>query len=189
MLFLPVSKKYTWLQYQKRQTQVPGCTFFSIFCDGLDFRGSPPMVLPPPIVKLFSREARIFFSEPYFFVKRPLFMGAESCEKNESFLATFGPKLWLITLFVHARYGAMKVLCTGLVECGGVFGSKFKSPGHPHARPKNRSPAPARSTWHAAHNAKRPARPTNQYVWHSIWRYQQSACAANRTHARPHGRI
>ena len=51
--------------------------------------------------------------------------------KSESFLATFGPKLWSITLFVHARYGAMKVLCTGLVECGGVFGSKFKSSGHP----------------------------------------------------------
>ena len=31
--------------------------------------GSTPMVLPPPIVKLFSREARIFF-EPYVFVKR-----------------------------------------------------------------------------------------------------------------------
>ena len=53
-------------------------------------------------------------------------MGADSCEKSESFLATFGPKLSSITLFVHARYGAMKVLCTGLVECGGVFGSKFK---------------------------------------------------------------
>ena len=32
-------------------------------------------------------------------------------------------------------------------------GSKFKSSGYPHARPKNRtrSPSPARSTWHAAH--------------------------------------
>ena len=48
-------------------------------------------------------------------------MGAESCEKSESFLATFGPKLWSITLFVHARYGARKVLCTGLMECGGVL--------------------------------------------------------------------
>ena len=28
------------------------------------------MVLPPSIVKLFSRQARIFFFEPYFFVKR-----------------------------------------------------------------------------------------------------------------------
>ena len=52
---------------------------------------------------------------------RPLFMGAESCEKSESFLAIFGPKLWSITLFVHGRYGAMKVLCTGLVEFGGVL--------------------------------------------------------------------
>ena len=82
---------------------------------------------------------------------------------------------------MHARYGAMKVLCTGLVECGGGFGSKFKSSGHPHARPKNRSPSPARSTWHAAHNAKRPARPTNQYVWHSIWRYptKRLRCQSN----------
>ena len=118
------------------------------------------------------------------------FYGSRKLRKSETFLATFGPKLWSIILFVHARYGAMKVLCTGLVECGGVFGSKFKSSGHPHAKPKNRthSPSPARSTWHAAHNAKRPARPTNQYGTQSGG-IQQSACAANRTHARPHGRI
>ena len=30
-------------------------------------------------------------------------MGAESCEKSESFVATFGRKLWSITLFLHAR--------------------------------------------------------------------------------------
>ena len=88
---------------------------------------------------------------------------------------------------MHARYGAMKVLCTGLVECGGVFGSKFKSSGQPHARPKNRtrSPSRARSTSRGAHHAKRPARPTNQYGTQSGG-IQQSACAANRTHARPH---
>ena len=28
------------------------------------------MVLPPPIVELFSREARFFWGGPYFFVKR-----------------------------------------------------------------------------------------------------------------------
>ena len=62
--------------------------------------------------------------EPVFMVFchiRPLFMGAESCEKSESFVATLGRKLWSITLFVQARYGVMKVLCTGLVECGGVL--------------------------------------------------------------------
>ena len=48
-------------------------------------------------------------------------MGAESCEKSESFVATFGQKLSSITLFVQARYGARIVLCTGLVECGGVL--------------------------------------------------------------------
>ena len=115
---------------------------------------------------------------------RPLFMGAESCEKSESFLATFGPKLWSITLFVHARYGPMKVLVHG---SGGmrrrVWFKIQKGSGHPHARPKNRtrSPSPARSTWHAAHNAKRPARPNNQYVWHSIWRYptKRLRCQSN----------
>ena len=36
-------------------------------------------------------------------------------------MATFGRKLSSIALFVHARYGARKVLYTGLVECGGVL--------------------------------------------------------------------
>ena len=109
------------------------------------------------------------------------FYGSRKLKKRESFFATFGPQLW--SILVHARYGSMKVLCTGLVDCGGVFISKFKSSGHPHARPKNRtrSPSPARSTWHAAHNAKRPARPTNQYVWHSICRYptKRLRCQSN----------
>ena len=54
-------------------------------------------------------------------------MGAESCEKSESFLATFGAKLWAITLFVHARYGTMKVLCTELVGCGRVLVQNSKA--------------------------------------------------------------
>ena len=58
---------------------------------------------------------------------RPLFMGAESCEKSESFVATFGRKLRSVTLFFHARYGAMKVLCTGLVEFGGVLVENSKA--------------------------------------------------------------
>ena len=41
-------------------------------------------------------------------------------KESESFVATFGRKLSSITLLVHARYGARKVLCTGLVECRGV---------------------------------------------------------------------
>ena len=52
---------------------------------------------------------------------RPVFTGAESGEKSERFVATFGRKLSSITLFVHARYGARKFSCTGLVECGGVL--------------------------------------------------------------------
>ena len=62
------------------------------------------------------------------------------------------------------------------------LGSKFKSSGHPHARPQNptRSPSPARSTWHAAHNAKRPMS-SHQPVWHSIWRYptKRLRCQSN----------
>ena len=123
---------------------------------------------------------------------RPLFMGAESCEKSES-LSTFGRTLWSITLFAHARCGRLWGDESFVHGSGGMrrrVGSKFKRSGHPHARPKNRtrSPSPARSTWHAADNAKRPARPTNQYGTQSGG-IQQSACAANRTHARPHGRI
>ena len=48
-------------------------------------------------------------------------MGAESCEKSESFVATFGRKRSSITLFVHDRCWARKGLCTGLVECEGVL--------------------------------------------------------------------
>ena len=42
-------------------------------------------------------------------------------KESESFVATFGRKLSSITLFVHARCGARKVLCTGLMECGDVL--------------------------------------------------------------------
>ena len=45
------------------------------------------------------------------------------------------------------------------------------------AKKRIRSPSPARSPWHAANNAKRPARPTNQYGTQSGG-IQQSACAA-----------
>ena len=49
------------------------------------------------------------------------FYGSRKLRKSERFVAIFGRKLSSITLFVHARYGARKVLCTGLVECGGVL--------------------------------------------------------------------
>ena len=47
-------------------------------------------------------------------------MGAECCKKscNKScklFLQLLSNELW-----VHAHYGATKVLCTALLECGGV---------------------------------------------------------------------
>ena len=51
-------------------------------------------------------------------------MGADSRAKSESLwrrLSEFSS----ITLFVHARYGARKGLCTGLVDCGGVLVQKL----------------------------------------------------------------
>ena len=131
---------------------------------------------------------------------RPLFMGAESCEKSESFVATFGRKLWSITLFLHARYGAMKVLCTGLVEFGGVlvenskaqvltadvfqlFIKKLRSP-PPEAKKSNTQPL-SRTLNLAPSSSHQPiCMALNLEVSN-----KQSACAANRTHARPHGRI
>ena len=84
-------------------------------------------------------------------------MGAESCEKSESFVATFGRKLSSITLFVHARFGARKVLCTGLVECGGVLVIPEKE-------------FPAAKTFRAAHTCRSRQRRAGDevYGWISI---------------------
>ena len=113
-------------------------------------------------------------------------MGSEMCirdrqkvaKESASFMATFGRKLSSITLLVHARYGARKVLCTGLVECGGVLVKiqKFRSPPR-EAKNSNTQPLSRTLNLDAAHHAQRPARPTNQYGTQSGG-IQQSACAA-----------
>ena len=118
-------------------------------------------------------------------------MGAQSCEKSESFVATFGRKLWPITLFVHARYGAMKVLCTGLVECGGVLVEiqKLRSPPR---EDKKSNTQPLFRTLNLARCTQRKA-PSSSHqpvcMALNLEVSNKSACAANRTHARPHGRI
>ena len=50
-------------------------------------------------------------------------MGAKSAAKSYTlvFLQLFELELLPKTLVLHALYGANKVLCTGLVECGGVI--------------------------------------------------------------------
>ena len=47
-----------------------------------------------------------------------------------------------LTLFVHARYGARKVLCTGLMECGGVLVQNSKVQVTPTRRQKLEHAAP-----------------------------------------------
>ena len=65
---------------------------------------------------------RSYFQVWIFFQICSRFLWEQKVAKeSESFVATFGRKLSSITLFVHARYGAKKVLCTGLMECGGVL--------------------------------------------------------------------
>ena len=112
-------------------------------------------------------------------------------KKVKVFLATFGPKLWSITLFVHARYGARKVLCTGLMECGGVLVQNSKVQVTPTRGQKIEHAAPLPhaqlGTLHTTQSAQLV--PTTSMYGTQSGGIQQSACAANRTHARPHGRI
>ena len=121
---------------------------------------------------------------------RPLFMGAESCEKSESFLATFGPKLWSITLFVHARYGARKVLCTGLMECGGVLVQNSKVQVTPTRGQKIEHAAPIPhaqlGTLHTTQSAQLVP-PTSMAL--NLEVSNKAPALLYRTHARPHGRI
>ena len=147
------------------------------------------------VQSLFKRQS-IVFSEylrqsivfPSIFYLDRCLWEQKVAKESESFVATFGRNLSSITLFVHARYGARKVLCTGLMGCGGVLVQNSKVQVTPTRGQKIEHAAPhprAQSTWHAAYHAQRPARPTNQYGTQSGG-IQQSACAANRTHARTH---
>ena len=121
-------------------------------------------------------------------------MGAESCEKSLKFFGNFWSEtlvnntfcarsLWVDESFVHGSGGMRRRVWFKI--------QKLRSLPR-EAKNRTSSPSPARSTWHAAHNAKRPARPTNQYVWHSIWRYptKRLCCQSNSrktswTHLRP----
>ena len=102
-------------------------------------------------------------------------------KESEIFVAIFGRKLSSITLFVHARYGARKVLCTGLMECGGVLVQNSNVQVTPTRGQKIEHAAPLPhaqlGTLHTTQSAL--ARPTNQYGTQSGG-IQQSACAANR---------
>ena len=72
-----------------------------------------------PTRLILTSEQRIILGR--FLISQTAFYGSRKLRKSERFVAIFGRKLSSITLFVHARYGARKVLCTGLVECGGVL--------------------------------------------------------------------
>ena len=117
-------------------------------------------------------------------------MGAESCEKSESFVATFGRKLWSITPFVHARYGAMKVLCTGLVECGGVLVENSKVQVTPTRGQKIEHAAPLPhaqlGTLHTTQSAQLFP-PTSMAL--NLEVSNEAPALLYRNHARPHGRI
>ena len=66
-------------------------------------------------------------------------------------METFGRELLSISLLLHAHYGAKKVLCTGLVECGGVLVQikKIRHPPQAHKK-RTRGPFPAHATRHAS---------------------------------------
>ena len=66
-------------------------------------------------------------------------------------METFGRELLSISLLLHADYGAKKVLCTGLVECGGVLVQikKIRLPPQAHKK-RTRGPFPAHATRHAS---------------------------------------
>ena len=108
---------------------------------------------------------------------RPLFMGAESCEKSQSFVATFGRKLPSTTLFVHARYGAMKVLWNA--EACWFKIQKFRSP--PREAKKSNTQPLSRTLNLARCTPRKAPIASHQRVWHSIWRYptKRLCCQSN----------
>ena len=124
---------------------------------------------------------RSYFQVWIFFQICSRFLWEQKVAKeSESFVATFGRKLSSITLFVHARYGARKVLCTGLMECGGVLVQNSKVQVTPTRGQKIEHAAPLPhaqlGTLHTTQSAQL-VRPTNQYGTQSGG-IQQSACAA-----------
>ena len=96
-------------------------------------------------------------------------------------MATFGRKLSSITLFVHARYGARKVLCTGLMECGGVLVQNSKVQVTPTRGQKIEHAALSRTLNLARCTQRKAPSSSHQPVWHSIWRYptKRLRCQSN----------
>ena len=117
-------------------------------------------------------------------VLRPLFMGAESCEKSKSFLATFGPKLWSKTIFVHARYGAMghESFVHGSGGMRRRVWFKIQKLRSPPREAKKSNTQPLSRTLNLARCTQRKApSSSHQPVWHSIWRYptKRLRCQSN----------
>ena len=106
----------------------------------------------------------------YLFV-RPVLWEQKVAKKSESFVATFGRKLSSITLLVHARYGARKVLCTGLVECGGVLVQNSKVQVTPTRGQKSNTQPLSRTLNLARCTPRKAPSSSHQPVRHSIWRY------------------
>ena len=92
-------------------------------------------------------------------------------KESKSFVATLGRKLSSIALFVHARYGARKVLCTALMECGGVLVQNSKVQVTPTRGQKSNTQPLSRTLNLARCTPRKAPSSSHQLVWHSIWRY------------------
>ena len=117
-------------------------------------------------------------------------MGTESCGRQRKFCGNFWSETFVNNTFVHAGYGARKVLCTGLVECGGVLVKNSKVQVTPtrgqnieHAAP---FPHAQLGTLHTTQSAQLVP-PTSIAL--NLEVSNKAPALLYRTHARPHGRI
>ena len=126
----------------------------------------------------YFRQSIVFSS--IFYSDRSLWE-QKVAKESEFFVATFGRKLSSITLFVHARYGARKVLCTGLMECGGVLVQNSKVQVTPTRGQKIEHAALSRTLNLARCTQRKAPSSSHQPVWHSIWRYptKRLRCQSN----------
>ena len=119
------------------RTKAPGVCFPRRFvaCNNLSMISN--------VKKLSGKKANFNTDKPSRVT--PVFMGAECCKKscNKScklFLQLLSNELW-----VHAHYGATKVLCTALLECGGVIFFFFATTRSRHAPSHYTAKHPARA--------------------------------------------
>ena len=125
---------------------------------------------------------RSYFQVWIFFQICSRFLWEQKVAKeSESFVATFGRKLSSITLFVHARYGARRVLCTGLMECGGVLVQNSKVQVTPTRGQKSNTQPLSRTLNLARCTPRKAPSSSHQPVWHPIWRYptKRLSCQSN----------